>query len=99
MSAEEGSEQSPSLIDQGSAALRGLRDSAVGRKTSDLVGAAAQKTVDVGKQAIDAATFRRFRDDIETTLAKVVEVLAAQDAEVIALRRRVAELEDRTTDS
>jgi len=69
----------------------------VAAKTPTSVKKAATVTVrtsrDLVKQGVSVITFRKFREAVESTMADLVSVAAAQSAEIRRLRQRVEELE------
>ena len=61
------------------------------------VGDAGKGALDTGREAVDRSyrtvTLQTYRDEVDEALQQIVDVLAAQDAEIKHLRGRVAQLE------
>ena len=48
-----------------------------------------------GAKAAATLTLRDYRDETEAALDRMIEVMCAHEAEILALRRQVSELSDR----
>lgn len=70
---------------------RGAGD--LSRRAKDIAAQASERAKDTAEKGYRTMTLRDYRDTMEGTMEKVVEVLAAHEAELAALRRRVEELE------
>ncbi len=70
------------------------------------------KSLDIGKEAISKSkealdhgyktvTLKTYREQVDTTLSEIVEVLSAHEAEILALREKIKTLESQAgiTDS
>lgn len=82
-----------------------IGDDAIGEKSEDFARRGLSWVFRVGGRAKDSAgngvakgvgavTLRDYRETVEGAMAQVVDVLAAHEAEIEALRKRVAELEE-----
>jgi len=62
------------------------------------VGGASKEAWDSGREAVDRSyrtvTLQTYRDEVDQVLQQLVDVVAAQDAEIKHLRGRVERLED-----
>ena len=71
------------------------RAKAVGGRAAELTRDTASKATRTFDQSVSTVTLREYREGMEQVLGEVVAVLTAHDAEIAALRQKVADLESR----
>lgn len=87
-----------------SSLIRRLADDDTKEKVADAARRGLSQASRAGKRAMDSAgqgidkgvgavTLRDYRESLDARMAQIVEVLSVHEAEIAALRKRVAELE------